>query len=83
MNIHTEFRKIVEDHVCKLGETFDAGVVIVTYQNAGETFFEKIQFGNKFAVEKLISDANDGTLNAREDEDEDEDDGENWKKATA
>lgn len=61
-----------------LSEQFDAGVGVFCYEDAGETKYNTITFGNRFAVdamasqmEALISEEKDDEEEKEEEEEED------------
>jgi predicted site-specific integrase-resolvase len=42
-----------------LSEMFDAGMAVVTYEEAGTTYHHSISFGNQYAVECLVNNVQD------------------------
>jgi hypothetical protein len=76
--------KVFKDVCAKLSEFFDAGVITVTWSEAGKTLRLHEELGNNFAVagllEQLAMDHSEGLC--QDLEDDDDEDNEDWKKKT-
>jgi len=62
--VMVEVRKLLSEH-------FDAGLAIVTWEHEGDTLHSEIKFGNRYAVEGLLDQAND-IIHPPEDDDDGE-----------
>lgn len=76
--------KVFKDVCAKLSEFFDAGVITVTWSEAGKTLRLHEELGNNFAVagllEQLAMDHSEGLC--QDLGDDDDEDNEDWKKKT-
>jgi len=62
--VMVEVRKLLSEH-------FDAGFTVVTWEHEGDTLNSEIKFGNRYAIEGLLDQAQD-IIHPPEDEDEEE-----------
>jgi hypothetical protein len=55
-----------------LAENFDCGIVVVSWEEEGETYHLTTQFGNRYATENLANQASDILFDTKEDDDDGE-----------
>ena len=63
--VMVEVRKLLSEH-------FDAGFTIVTWEHEGDTLHSEIKFGNRYALEGLLDQADDIIHPPEEDDEEEE-----------